>query len=267
MAVRPHRWRTLAVLAVVVLVAVAGALSFASNGGDDPRHPAVTADNDAAERSSPQRSALQIVEQRYQAMNRLDFEAIDADIAEDATYCRLPPAQTETFEGCLDGSTGFYGPDRWAEQIEVMLLRAHAYGGAIEYQCSVEDTRVVCSQRETHLLLEAADAEYEPHAFTYETAGGKITHIEEQPPGPRGLIDSQVRTQEFAYVRWLEEGYPDEADALTVMGRPAATRETATRHRQLVTEWWSTTTAPLEASDPETNAVVDTGTAVDRGSG
>lgn len=264
MAVRPHRWRTLAVLAAVVLVAVAGALVFASNDGDDPRHPAVMVDDDAAEESSPQRSALQIVEQRYQAMNRLDFEAIDADIAEDATYCRLPPAQTETFEGCLDGSTGFYGPDRWAQQIEVMLLRAHAYGGAIEYQCSGEDARVVCSQRETHLLLEAADTEYQPHTFIYETADGKITHIEEQPPVPRGLIDSQVRSQEFAYVGWLEEAYPDEVDALTVSGRPSATGETAKRHRQLVTEWWSTI-SPLEAPDSEAGAVVDAGTAADRG--
>lgn len=235
----PRRWTNLAAIAAAVLLIVAGAFIFRNAGDANGERSAATDVDESPTPSSTLElpTPLEIVERRYEAMNALDFDAVDADVSESASYCRMAFEGVRTFEGCLDSSVDFFGPNGRAERIEIMALRVHAYGGAIEYSCEQEDGSVTCTERESHLLLDAAQTEYEFATLIYDVVDGEIVYVEDNSPTSDGLITTQVRPQELAYVDWLNVEYPEEVDALTVLGRPAATRDTAARHRQLVTEW------------------------------
>lgn len=228
---------TAAFVAAAVLILAGVALGATGQTSDSPGP-----DNAAVERADeqlPELSAVEIVDRRYEALNRLDFAAAHRDVAADVEYCELAHAGAQSFTGCIDPEVEYHGPSGWAERIEIAALRAHAYGGEIEYSCDETGSDVVCRQRPVHSLLDAAGSEYPLEAVTYRVRDGQIISIEEQSESI-GLIRTQVRIQETAYLACLNKEHPDELHSLSIAGQPIASNDTAPRHRQLVSQWLAT---------------------------
>ncbi|MEM9612451.1 MAG: hypothetical protein AAF962_22330 [Actinomycetota bacterium] len=234
-----HRWAwglvgaaALVVVAILMLVVVGGDDDLSLDLAEDPS--STTAPR------PPERTPLEVVEARYEALNALDFDAVHADVADSATFCfRFLPDRNVT-DDCQDSIDGYHAAGGLGDQDETAALRAHSFGGAIDYSCSTEGSTVTCTQQINHLLTEKSGAELQLLTVTYTVADGRVTFIEKLPDKAEGAQLNLVRTEEAGYVAWLRQEYPDEAEELISLDRARISQDAAARHRELVAEWVST---------------------------
>ncbi len=239
----PHRPRLIAA-AALLLIAVGFGTALLVTGSEDALTEAEGMDTNPAQDTAAREvialTPLEVVEARYRAMEVLDLPGIHAAVAPDVTHCQQPRPHPRTFEECVQPTITYYGFAGWGERYELAAIRAHAYGGQLDYSCSAEATVVTCEQTETHLLLQAAGAQRQPIIMTFTIVDGLITSINRQQPEATGLVDSQIQTQVQAYGNWVATEHPERHDMLFALGSPILKTTTAEEHRRLVTEWLST---------------------------